>query len=110
MQMLGPFIFFHLSFQHSIPDQIMCLVLLNEMKTPIYSASVPSYIILWQGEKFGYCRFSRNGTQAFLFVTYTKGKCLNDTCTQIEISVLPLFSLGIHEVGILFLRCCIDYL
>jgi prolactin regulatory element-binding protein len=27
-----------------------------------------------QGEKFGYCRFSRNGTQAFLFVTYTKGK------------------------------------
>lgn len=58
---------------------------------------MPSYITLWQGEKFGYCRFSRDATQAFLFVTFTKGKCLNGTCTQIEISVLSLFSLAIHE-------------
>jgi prolactin regulatory element-binding protein len=31
-------------------------------------------VLLWQDGKFGYCRFSRDGKQAFLFVSITKGK------------------------------------
>jgi prolactin regulatory element-binding protein len=36
--------------------------------------SLSLFLFLWQDERFGYCRFSRDGTQAFLFVSITKGK------------------------------------